>query len=198
MLLALNSPLNYAKSFFLSFSWLPNVSERPFSSFLLRGHTARDHQVTIKSDSQSEGIQICFLLSSRDGWVSPQPAVHHFYGQQGTCHLSIVCMEHLPGPFQAEESPGVAVHFCNIPHLWAKLTAPHLLGFLSTSSVVNLVPQSLEFKNWLIRVTFWYQAHCSPSNAAFTSLSKLFSLWLTVNNCPQLSVYPPIKVRIAD
>ena len=149
MLPTLNSPLNYAK--LLSLSWLPNVSRGPPRSFLLRGHTVWDHRVAVKSDSLSEGVQICFLLSSHDGWVTPQPAVYHFYGRQETCHLGSNCMEHLPGWFQAEEDPGVAVHFCNTPHIGAKHIAPHILSFSGISSVMNLVHQSLQVKNQLNR-----------------------------------------------
>lgn len=62
--------------------------EPHFSSVLLRGHTARDPQTAVKSDSLSEGIQICFLLSSQDGWVTPQAVVDHFYGRKG-CVISV-------------------------------------------------------------------------------------------------------------
>lgn len=90
--------------------------EPPFPRVLLRGHTAGDHQVAVKSDSLREGIQVWFLLTSQGGWVTPQPAVDHFYGRQGTRHLGSICAERLPGRFQAQEAPGVAVHFCNTPH----------------------------------------------------------------------------------
>lgn len=107
--------------------------EPHFSSVLLRGHTARDPQTAVKSDSLSEGIQICFLLSSQDGWVTPQPVVDHFYGRQGMCHLSSICTKYLLGWFQVEEGPGVAVCFCETPHMWTKSTAQHILGFSSIS-----------------------------------------------------------------
>lgn len=130
--------------------WLPKVSKSPFSSSLLRSHTARETTGGCKIWLPEWGnSNLC--LSSQDGWVTPQPAVHHFYGWQGTCHLSSICTKHLPGPFQAEEGPGVAVRLCNTPHIWAKPNAPYILGFSNTSSVVNLVPQSLEFKNLLKR-----------------------------------------------
>lgn len=78
------------------------------------------------------------------------PKIDHFYGQQGTCHLGSICTEYLPGRFQAEECPGVAVHFCNTPHMWAKPTAEHILSFswplLSRTCYLNLWSSRIHLK----------------------------------------------------